>query len=82
MIYFVQCLWATPGDDDLLQIPGMGDLGGRRRLSGGGEELVPGKGGLEEDGANPHQEGGSPTCVCFFFKKAMVLAVLLFGSET
>ena len=41
-----QCLWAPPGDGDLLQIPGAGDLGGVRRLAGGGEELGPGKEGL------------------------------------
>ena len=36
-----QRLWATPGDGDLSQIPGMGDLSGGQRLAGGGEELVP-----------------------------------------
>ena len=39
-----QRLWAPPGDGDLLQIPGMGDLSGRQRLAGGGEKLVPVKG--------------------------------------
>ena len=29
--------WALPGDGDLLQIPGMGDLGNRKLLAGGGE---------------------------------------------
>ena len=32
-----QRLWAPPGDGELLQIPGVGDLGGGRGLSGGGE---------------------------------------------
>ena len=45
-----QCLWAPPGDDDLLLIPGTGDLGGGRRLDGGGKELVTGEGGMEDDG--------------------------------
>ena len=35
-----QRLWVTDGDGDLLQITGMGDTGGRRRLAGGGKELV------------------------------------------
>ena len=33
----LQSLWAPPGDGELLQIPGTSDLGGRRRLAGGGE---------------------------------------------
>ena len=53
-----QRLWAPPGDDDILQINGMGDLSGRRRLAGGGKEIFPGKGGLEEDDTNLHQRGG------------------------
>ena len=53
-----QRLWAPPGEGDLLQIPGTGDLGGRRRLAGDGKEIVPGKGGLEEDDANHRQRGG------------------------
>ena len=42
-----QRLWAPPGDGDLLQIPGAGDLGRGRRLAGGGEGFGPGKKGLE-----------------------------------
>ena len=42
-----QRLWAPPGDDDLLQIPGAGDLGDGRQLAGGGEELGPGEEFLE-----------------------------------
>ena len=40
-------LWAPPGDGDLHQIPGAGDIGDRRRLDIGGEELGPGEEGLE-----------------------------------
>ena len=36
-----QRLWAPPGDGDLLQIPGTGDIRGKQRLTGGSEELVP-----------------------------------------
>ena len=32
-----QCLWLPPVDSDLLPIPGTGDLGGGRRLAGGGQ---------------------------------------------
>ena len=46
----------------------MGDLVGRRQLDGGVEELVLGKGGLEEDGTHPQQGGGGPTCVRIIFK--------------
>ena len=42
-----QRLWAPPRDGDLLRIPGAGDLGGGQQLSGCGEELGPGKEGLE-----------------------------------
>ena len=70
-----------PGDGDLLQIPGTGDIGGRRQLAGGGEGLVPGKCGLEEDGAHLQQGRGGARVSSFFFK-VMVQAVLLFGSET
>ena len=45
-----QCLWSPPGDDYLLLIPGTGDLGGGRRLAGGGKELVTNEGGVEDDG--------------------------------
>ena len=41
----IQCLWAPPGDGDLLPIPWEGDLGGGRKLSGSG--LVNGEGGVE-----------------------------------
>ena len=50
-----QCLWAPPVDGDLLQIPGTIDLSGRQLLAKGGEELVPGKDGLEEDTAHPQR---------------------------
>ena len=43
-----QCLWEPPVNGDLVQIPGTGDLGGRRRLAGGGKELFPGEGGMEQ----------------------------------
>ena len=33
----IQSLWTTPGDGDLLQIPGAGDIGDGRRLACGGE---------------------------------------------
>ena len=42
-----QRLWVPPGDGDLLQIPGAVDLGDRRQLSGGGEELIPSEEGLK-----------------------------------
>ena len=42
-----QRIWEPPGDGDLLQIPGVGNLVNRRQLAGSGEELVPGKEGLE-----------------------------------
>ena len=32
-----QRLWAPPGDGDLINIPGTGDLGYGRQLAGGGE---------------------------------------------
>ena len=36
-----QRLWDPPGDVELLQIPGVGDLGGGRQLASSGEELGP-----------------------------------------
>ena len=63
-----QRLLAPPGDGDLLQIPGTGDLGGRRRMDGGGKELVPGKGVMEEDDANPQQGGSGATGVRNIFR--------------
>ena len=42
-----QRLWAPPIDDDLLQIPRVGDLGDGRRLDGGVEELGPNEEGVE-----------------------------------
>ena len=42
-----QRLWVPPGDGDLLQIPGEGDLESGQRLTGSGEELGSGKEGLE-----------------------------------
>ena len=32
-----QCLWAPPGDGELLQTPGAGDLGGRQKTDDSGE---------------------------------------------
>ena len=40
-------IWAPPEDGELLIIPGVGNLSDRLRLAGGGEELGPGKDGLE-----------------------------------
>ena len=62
-----QRIWAPPGDGELLQIPGTGDIGGRQQLAGGGKELVPGKGFLAEDDANPHQGGGGAAVVRLIF---------------
>ena len=42
-----QRLWAPPGDGDLLQIPGVGDLEDGWQLTDCGEEIGPGKEGLE-----------------------------------
>ena len=42
-----QRLWAPPGDGDLLQISGAGDLGDGQQLDIGGEELGMGEEGLE-----------------------------------
>ena len=39
--------WEPPGDGDLLQIPGTGDLINGQRVAGGGEELCLGEDGLE-----------------------------------
>ena len=61
-----QSLWAPPGDGDLLLIPGTGDLGVRRRLAGGGQELILGKGGVEEEYENPQQGGGGAAGVRIF----------------
>ena len=61
-----QRLWA-PLDDNLLQIPEKGDLCIRQQLANGGKELVPGKGGFEEDDTNPQQRGGGAAGVWFLF---------------
>ena len=42
-----QRLWETPGEGDLLQIPGAGDIGDGRQLAGSGKEHCQGKEGLE-----------------------------------
>ena len=60
-------IWVPPREDELLQVPGIGDIGGRLRLAGGNEELVPGKGGLKEDGTHPQQGGGGPAGVRILF---------------
>ena len=57
----------TPVDSDLIQISETGDIGGRQWLAGGGKELVPGKGGMEEDGANLQQGGGGAAGVRLLF---------------
>ena len=46
-------LWAPPGDGDLLQISGAGNIGDGQRLDGVGEKLGPGKEGLDYDVAHP-----------------------------
>ena len=63
-----QHLWAPPEDADILQIPGTGDIGGRQWLSGGGKELVTGKGGLEEDDVHPQPVGDGAVGVRIIFK--------------
>ena len=50
-----QRLWASPGDGDLLQTPSAGDISDGQQLAGGGEEIGPGKDGLEEDVADTQQ---------------------------
>ena len=75
------CIWAPLRDGDLLQIPRVGDLGDGRRLSFGGEELGPGKGGVEEDVAYHHQ-GGSDASGVRLILKAVIQTVLLFRAET
>ena len=62
-----QRLWVLPVDGDLLQIPGMGDIGGRRQLTGSGEELVLGKSSLEKDDAHPQQVGVGAAGVWIIF---------------
>ena len=61
-----QRLWASPGDGDLLLIPGVGDLGGGQRLAGGGQEFVTGEGSVEDDELNPQQGGGGAAGVRIF----------------
>ena len=80
-IQVFQRLWVTPRDGDLSQILDMRDLSSGQRLVVGGEELVQGKEGFEEDVAHTYQGGGSATDVQFLFK-SVVQAVLLFRSET
>ena len=46
-------LWEPLGDGDLLPIPGAGDIGGKQRLEISGQELIAGKGGVEDDDKNP-----------------------------
>ena len=61
-----QRLWPPPGDGDLFLVPGTGDISRIHRLDGGGQELVPGKGGEEEDDKNSQKEGGGAAGVHFF----------------
>ena len=46
----------------------MGDIGGIQRLNGGGKELFPGKGCLEEDDTNTQQGGGGAAGVQLILK--------------
>ena len=62
----IQHLWAPPVYGDLLPIPGVGDLGGERRLDGGGRECFMVKGGVEEDDENTQQVGGVSAGVRIF----------------
>ena len=57
-----------PGDGGLIKIPGTDDIGSRQQLAVGGEELVLGKDGLEEDVAHPQQGGGGTAGVPLIFK--------------
>ena len=57
--------------DDLLPIPGAGDLGGGRRLAGSGQEFVTGEVGVEEDENIPQQGGGGAVAVRFFVKSVV-----------
>ena len=63
-----QLLWAPPGDGDLLPIPGVGDIGSRRQLAGGGEELVLVKEVSEEYVVHPHQGVGGAAGVRILFQ--------------
>ena len=63
----IQRLWEPPGDGDLIPIPGTGDLGGKQRLAGGGQELVPGEVDVEEYDKNPQQGGGGVAGVRILF---------------
>ena len=62
----IQRLWDPSGYCDLLPIPGTGDLGSRRRLEVVGQDLVPGKFGVEEDSENHQQVRGKATGVRIF----------------
>ena len=64
-----QILLDTPGDGNLLPIPGTGDLGSSRQLDGSGNELVPGESGVEEDEANPQHGGGGAASVWIIFQR-------------
>ena len=71
----------TPRYGDLIPLPGTGYLGGGRRLAGSGQELVPVEGGVEEDDNSLQQGRGGAAGFRVLFK-AVVQAVLLFGSDT
>ena len=60
--------WAPPADCDLITIPGTDDLGIGKQLDSGGQELISGEEGLEEDVANPQQGGGAAVGVRPLFK--------------
>ena len=63
----MQRVWVTPGDGEILPIPGTGDLASGRSLVGDGQELVLGEGGVEDEYNNPQQGGGGATVVCLLF---------------
>ena len=62
----IQRLWSPLGDGDLLPIPGSGDLGCKKLLDRGGQELFMGKGIVEEDENNTQKRGGRAVGIRIF----------------
>ena len=71
----------TAGDSQLIEIPGTGYDGRGRQLAGDGGQLKKESGELDADDDDPGPRGFRPEDIRFFLK-AVVQAVLLFGSET